>query len=206
MPKILFFFFSLLCLPAFAGWKEIIIDQARNVYSPLALENFNKPLIVTVIENDSVSGSADHTYDELIVNINTGVLKAPGLTPDVLRILVCHELGHLFGGDPKKDVPYEWDGPVGPDGFSLLSAEGQADYYSAECFRKLTDNKVSSDRIAKAGLAFLTLVKKFPIAINTPDLSVTPELIRNSYPSRQCRLDTIVRAARGESRPLCWYK
>jgi hypothetical protein len=207
MLKCFFPLFIILSFQAFAGWQEEILETARKVYAPVSLKEFNKPLIIKIAENDSISGSADHGHDSLIVEINTGVLKAPRLNPDALRMLVCHELGHLFGGDPKKDAPYEWEGPTGPDGRSLLSAEGQADFFAGlECFRKLTVKKVSSSRIAKAGLDFLNLVKVFPIAINTQDLSVTPKLIRNFYPSRQCRLDTIVLAARGESRPDCWYK
>lgn len=202
----LLFVFLIFSVNTFAHWQEDILNDARAVYSPRSFSTFKKKLYIVVTDNLSVSGSADHGYQEIRVEIYRGALATERLTPDALRMLICHELGHIFGGAPRKNIPYEWEGHIGDDGFSLLSAEGQADYYAGStCFRELVRN-ASSKRIEKAGLDFLNLVKVFPISVNTPDPFITPDLIRDSYPSRQCRLDTIVRAARGEARPRCWYK
>jgi hypothetical protein len=196
----------LLTSAASASPLERIIQDARTVYAPLAQKTFRKPLHIIVTENNSVSASADHGYEELKVEINSGLLKSPRLTADALRMVICHELGHLFGGDPKRNIPVEWDGPIGDDGMSLLSAEGQADYYAGKtCFRLITKGQINEDRISEAGLKFLTLVMDFPISISTPDQTISPVLIRDSYPGRQCRLDTIVLGGRNLPRPACWF-
>ena len=138
-------------------------------------------------------------------------------------MIICHELGHLFGGAPRKNVPPEWDGPVGSDGMSLMSSEGQADYYaSSACFKRMLTLEKQSPRIdlkrvgpvlknkcqaiakkngkdleaclrsALGGLDFLNLVRDFPISCEHEDKNIAPQLIRDSYPERQCRLDTII--------------
>lgn len=202
-----FVFLTLFTFSVHASWQQEIINKAHLVYNPISEQKFNKPLLINVSENPSIAASADHGYHVLKVDIYSGALSTPRLTPDSLRMLICHELGHLFGGSPNRNLPYEWDGPVGDDGMSLMSAEGQADYFAgSECFQKITESSVTPERIEKAGLSFLNLVMDFPISIDTPDLTVTPVLIRDSYPGRQCRLDTIVRAARNQSRPACWFR
>jgi hypothetical protein len=200
MEKILFFIFALLSLitNVSAGWQEDIIHEANIKYFPA---------IITIKENPAVAASADYGFNELKVELYTGLLKSPRMTPDALRMTICHELGHLYGGHPRKNAPMEWEGPRDENGMSFLSAEGQADYFAGlECFRKITSEDVKTDRIAKAGFEFLTLVFPFPISIETPDLSVSPFLIRDSYPARQCRLDTIIAGANKNSRPACWFK
>jgi hypothetical protein len=197
----------LFTLQAHAGWKKTIIQDALNAYGPVALNELNKPLEIFIKEDNSESGSSNYSDTEVKVEIFTGLLKNPRLTQDTLRMMICHELGHIFGGKPKRNIPMDWDGPVNSDGFSYLSAEGQADYFAgSECFRKITKEKVSNARIAEAGLKFLTIVKDFPISLSTPDKSIAPLLMRDSYPGRQCRLDTIVAGAKGAARPACWYR
>ena len=138
-------------------------------------------------------------------------------------MIVCHELGHLFGGAPRRNVPLEWDGPIAHDGLSHLSSEGQADYYtSLVCFRKMLEVASAESPVVdykrvgpklklqagykgaelknclRAGLAgedFLKLTFEFPVLCEKEDTSVTDRLIRDSYPGRQCRLDTIVSGA-----------
>lgn len=184
-------------LDTHAGWKEDIIQEARKAYHPLD---------ITVVKNDSVAASAYYGFDGQRVEVYTGLLKSSRLTADALRMTICHEIGHLAGGVPRKNVPMDWEGPIDENGMSFLSSEGQADYYAGmECFKKITKDDSSVDRISQAGLKFLNLVYDFPISIETPDLSVTPELIRDSYPGRQCRLDTIVAGAKKLARPSCWF-
>lgn len=157
-----------------------------------------------------------------IVRVETALLEQPKMTDDVLTLILCHELGHLFGGSPLRPVPEGWDGPVGPNGESLFSAEGQADYYASRvCFRKLAGpsaRKVPApsprvkaicekewgmdvvgielcERTAVAALAFLTLNFEFPISFETPDQTVADRTLVAEYPLRQCRLDTFVSAA-----------
>ncbi|WP_133566619.1 hypothetical protein [Bacteriovorax stolpii] len=220
---------TLLCLfcslSAFAleDWKSQIIADAKTLYTEESIREFSKPIEFTIQEDITAAASARHDFDKLTVVINTGLLNSSRLTPDSFRMILCHELGHLFGGAPRKNVPPEWDGPVGSDGMSLMSSEGQADYYaSSACFKRiLTLEKHSSKidlkragpalkkkcqviakkegkdfeiclRSALAGLDFLNLVRDFPISCEHEDKTVAKELIRDFYPDRQCRLDTII--------------
>lgn len=232
------FYFLLLIASSFSqaqSWKSQIIKDAVNLYGPVAVQNFNKPIYFKVNDEESVSASADHTSYSLSVIINKGVLSSPRLSPDGLRMVICHELGHLFGGAPRRNIPMEWDGPVADDGRSFMSSEGQADYYaSLVCFRKMLLEQRGEEpkpdflrvgpklkakcevtaglrgedlqiclRTGLAGEDFLKLVFEFPISCEKEDTSITPELLRDSYPGRQCRLDTIVNGALcGDVQPM----
>jgi hypothetical protein len=260
MAASLILLFSLsFSLKAF-GFSESIIEEVKFLYASAAMTSFGKPLSITIEENESISAAADHTITELKVIVHSGLLKSPRLTADGLRMIICHELGHLFGGSPRSHPPFEWDGPVASDGMSLMSSEGQADYYAGlVCFKKLVRfseqeniEKIEDPRIgpelkrkcyqvagleedelalcyraALGGLDFLTVTHDFPISCETEDTSIAPDLIRDTYPPRQCRLDTIIRGAscpddfplaldfyqdetnscrmNYAERPLCWY-
>ena len=121
------------------NWKTQIIDDAQTLYETISLAEFQKPIEFKIIKNDSITASAVHEYDKLVVEINTGLLRSLRLTPDTLRMIICHEIGHLFGGAPIKSPPPEWEVPTDQNGKSMMSAEGQADYYaSTACFKKLS--------------------------------------------------------------------
>jgi hypothetical protein len=141
MMRFLILFFILIDLTFSKDWQDQIIEEAKELYGPIALESFSKPLIIRKLNDRSVVASADHGLDHLSVNLYQGLLDAKRLNPDSLRMVICHELGHLFAGAPRKNIPMEWDGPIASDGMSYMSSEGQADYYaSAVCFRKLLEN------------------------------------------------------------------
>ena len=228
--------FVLLSTTALAdAWKKQIIEDAKVIYTPVSIATFNKPLYFRTSESPTVGGSAHHEREHLAIVLDKGLLETPRLTPDGLRMVICHELGHLFGGAPRRNVPPEWDGLTAHDGLSMMTSEGQADYYaSLVCFRKLleleasdsphpdltrvgprlkykceTEAKLKGDELQnclRAGLAgedFLKLVFDFPISCEKFDDSVAPELVRDFYPGRQCRLDTIVSGALcSENQPL----
>ncbi len=238
-----------------------ILEDAKIIYSAEALKEFQKPIEFKIVKNQIAAASARHDANVLGVDINSGLLESPRLTPDSLRMIICHELGHLFGGAPRKNIPPEWEGPIGPDGLSYMSSEGQADYYaSTSCFKRMLDlerpfkKMEKSDlkrigpvlegkckmtagfkgqeletcyRSALAGLDFLRLAFDFPISCEEQDTNVSETLIRDTYPDRQCRLDTIINgtlcsektplsmdpsetekntcAAEYAKRPKCWF-
>lgn len=219
------FFFLFISLDSLAqSWKEQIINNAKAIYTPLAIITFNKPLYFKINPSQTIGGSAHHEIDHLAISLDKGLLETSRLTPDGFRMLICHELGHLFGGAPRKNLPLEWDGPSAHDGLSFMTSEGQADYYaSLVCFRKMLeletqdlpqpDYRRAGPRLRKrceeeagfknselktclrtglAGEDFLKLTFEFPISCEKFDNSVAPQLIRDFYPDRQCRLDTIV--------------
>jgi hypothetical protein len=195
----------------------------------------------------------------MVVTLDKGLFINRRLSPDGLRLLICHELGHFFGGAPRRSAPFEWDGPIAPDGFLNLSAEGQADTYaSTTCFRALVtgqdhqailkeeiisprvrslcasahessaDDALICKRTAVGALNMLQLAMDFPISLEEADRTVAVSMIRDSYPDRQCRLDTFVAGALCKQslpliydfsdpaknecadapaqRPRCWYR
>lgn len=200
---------------------DSVLRDFQALYAPVAKEAGGELVITKKMESPLELASADISGEKFEVILHGGLLKSPKMNPDLLRLTLCHEIGHLFGGAPYRPAPPEWDGPMqGEDTF--FSAEGQADYYSSlSCFRQLAadrgedprdvpealakrcgrawgKNQKSAalcERAALAQLSLLQLVKKFPLSFDAPDTSVAPKTIRGEYPSRQCRLDTALAAA-----------
>lgn len=128
-------------------WHGPIIQHAQNLYDPLALEVFQRPLSIAIIPGPSIAASAAHEQDKLVIAIQNRLFTSPRLTPDSLRILLCHELGHFFAGAPRTSPPPYWDRFLAFDGDTYYSSEGQADYYAtAVCFRRLIEYNHPMDR------------------------------------------------------------
>ena len=215
-------------VPGERAWARAILTEFETTLrSPAKSSGFDLVLVVDD-KSASESASANRKGAQAIVTVDGGLLKSPRLTPDGLRTVLCHELGHVLGGAPRRNVPPEWDGPVAHDGLSELTSEGQADYYaSAICFRRLvkgqdhrailnseplptsktlsarceqahgrkTEAALICERAARGGRNMLVLVKEFPVDFDVPSKVVAPNLIRNQYPDRQCRLDTFIAGA-----------
>lgn len=193
---------------------ERVLEDARREYPEIRFEL--RP------ESTLVVASAEVVGGRKLVRLDGGLIRSPRLDADVLRFVICHELGHLYGGAPRRALPPEWTGDQAPDGRSLLSAEGQSDYYAAAaCFHRLADRAradgtpESRDGLApdeeaavergcagladeslcrrtlRAGRGMLVLVRDFPISFLTPSTERVARTNADSYPSRQCRLDTI---------------
>ncbi len=141
-------------------------------------------------------------------------------TPGSFALILCHEMGHLYGGPPYLDEK------------NRLSAEGVADYYAVnKCLPLMKDRfpdllRASEEpssliteicnsdpscqfqieaALAAARLTADTLGKLAP-SLDTPDLSEVDET-ELWYPETvQCRLDNYVAAAFDLSYPRCWYK
>jgi hypothetical protein len=116
-----------------SGTGSQIISDARALYEPFAKSKTpERPLIIEVDQiGTSVVGSAEINFTNSKVVLQKALVNSPRLTPDALRLTICHKLGHIFGGAPRRYVPEMWPGPVADDGLSVMSGEGQADYYAA---------------------------------------------------------------------------
>lgn len=243
---------------ALPDWQPQILGDAARLYQPVAEANHFTLAFLAPLEQTDLVASAENDGINASVKIDGGVLSSSRLSPDVLRITVCHELGHIFGGAVRRNVPMEWDGARAPDGLSLLSAEGEADYYATlVCFRKMvegqdqqaalagrkvpavtkakceqswgagTTDALVCERSALAALDFLNFVVDFPISLEKNATEIADKPIIDQYPSRQCRLDTLVAGALCRTnfpmqldrdhaalsdcpqiearRPACWY-
>lgn len=195
-----------------------IIDIGEEMYSPIA-KQWGETLYINRMYGDStVNASAWRDGKGLTeIRMYGGLARRQEVVPLSFALVLCHELGHLYGMSPY----------IEPRLF--VSAEGQADYNGAgECLyqiaKKLEDDtrfevtpymdqvcredKICLKRMGGAnGLGKLLsrlsgdVVPRF----ETPDLSVVRKT-ELSYPrTTQCRLDTYHNAILGLTRPRCWY-
>lgn len=137
-----------------------------------------------------------------------------GGSEDSFALILCHEVGHLYGGEPWSDT------------YNKLSLEGQADYWStSECFKRIV-SKLSLKKANESSLKYCggdeTCARMTDAAlvvtafyadnrnlvhpkIETPDETIA-ETMNRTHPLPQCRLDTLMAGWKKENRPLCWYK
>ena len=212
--------------PALPSYIDAIDAKALELYAPLVASLKASLKIERKMESELiVAGAARDQMEEFRVIFDGGFLHAPRLTPDAYRFALCHELGHLFGGHPRRPIPEEWPGPTHDDGLSLLSGEGQADYYTTRvCFRRLVagedhvaalKGKVIPEPVKKdcegawgqgsvdASICARAAIGGFEMLRLVKEFPISfdtrddevVEKTLNIYPSRQCRLDTALAGA-----------
>jgi hypothetical protein len=201
------------------------ITEFKKVFGPYVKERMGKDLIV-INKWEEARVNAHATKDDLsnpMIIINGGMVRHPDMKIEGIYFILCHELGHFFGGAPKQ---FRGRSEVR----SWSSAEGQADYFAAtKCLPKIfshldrsgyPDNlqadpssqkevdKICSDRTcSKILLAGLSATKVFASLkpwwsipqFETPDNS-SIGITNLSHPDPQCRLDTIVSGSFCENR------
>jgi hypothetical protein len=168
------------------------------------------------VENED--GEELPPFDDWRVIFLGGLARHKDVTRDGFTLIVCHELGHHFGGAPTYNGETSW-----------ASNEGQADTFSvSKCLRRLwekADNasaiqgKVISPVVIQAcsdqwkteaennlclrvslasqsiGNLFASLVTfGKPPQFETPDPKVVTST-QSSHPKAQCRLDTYLQAS-----------
>ena len=147
-----------------------------------------------------------------------GLARHKHVTKDGFTLIVCHELGHHFGGAPTYDGETAW-----------ASNEGQADTFSvSKCLRRLWEKADNGKAIAQKKIPEIVLNKcsenwkteteknlclriglaaesignlfgslvtfgKLP-KFETPDLKVVSSTLF-THPKAQCRLDTFFQAS-----------
>lgn len=190
---------------------------------------FQNVEIIKVQTNMPLVASAQLNINQKIIILEGDLNKQE---PDVLSLIMCHELGHAMGEYPRRPAPFDYDGPVGADGNMVYASEGAADYYAtnkclkylwkdhlilpekidpaveAKCNTKFKNQNdaIVCKRSSMAALNYLNVKPWTQVSFQTPDPGVVSKTITNEYPSRQCRLDTYLAGALNENRPLCWYK
>lgn len=212
-----------------------IIDTAIVEYEEVTKEFGDTLTVNAKWEDSTVNASAGRFFKWATLNFYGGLARRKEVTPGGFTLVVCHELGHLYGGTP---YIREW---------GKLSAEGQADYYGVkECMHKvlqhieedfytpteymlesceketnLNDNSNgnSNEEIAvdemcvrkllsgqSVGDLFASMKSEEAPQYETPDETVVEKTIL-SYPETiQCRLDTYFNATKNLERPACWFK
>lgn len=215
--------------PARAGGEPIdfhgIIGRVLTLYRPrFAAQGVSLSFVET--HDDMIKGGASRDdAAHASFSFDVGYYSDPKVSADGFLFAVCHELGHLSAGAPRRAPPPEYDGPTDEDGDMLLSGEGQADYYAAsKCMRLALDGEDNAaylsahpappvlaekcsrahesagasalcQRVALAGKNFLD---SFAIVVPTSFEARSQERVDRTYnflPAPQCRLDTIVAGA-----------
>lgn len=205
-----------------------LIDRFNRTIAPIVKRERSKKLIINLEwENASVNAHCTlDDYDNPVINILGGMIRHPEMTRDGLLLILCHELGHYMGGEPKKfrgrSTLRSW-----------ASVEGQADYFATSfCLPLIFNDQVETKamyeeesekvvnaekrcggsdcvRASLAGLAVARLFATLKTGIDTPTLAKEDRyqvpVTLQTHPNPQCRLDTFVAGGNSDERPLCWF-
>ena len=203
-----------------------IVQAGRDVYAPFAQENNEKLVINALWADATVNANCQRANGKVTVNMFGGLARRVEVRPEGFALVLCHELGHAYGG-----TPYIYTA-------SKMSAEGQADYYSTfACYEKMAEllpvlkdtteysqyitekceNKFSDEKSIlncmnemngglSLGLLLSRLSQEPAPQLETPDPLIVKKTL-TSYPATtQCRLDTYHNGALKIERPKCWFK
>jgi len=192
-----------------------IIESVVKYYREPAAQFKAKISVNALWNNSTVNASAQQMANTWVINMYGGLARRPEVTPDGFAMVVCHELGHHFGGFPFK-------------GATWAANEGQADYFATQaCARRIWGDQKSKNaqfrsqvgnyekskcddtfsaqpdrdlcyRTAAAGLSLANLLSKLGNSgdpqFDTPDTSKVSRT-NDNHPAAQCRLDTYFQGA-----------
>lgn len=209
---------------------QALVDQFNSLYADDIKSRGGNLVINFQWENPKVNADAKRIGADYVINLYGGMVRYPEMNEDTISLILCHEIGHLIGGNPTTSRNGQY------------STEGQADYFSTlDCFRRFVPRTLNVGRevpsnfktrcessfvnvldqqiCVRAGLAGVLLMK---VAASTgaslggvPDLTAADDTVVDrtnfGYPNLQCRLDTIVEGALCIDphlceRPSCWYR
>lgn len=210
-----------------------IIDIALESYQKEADENNERIKVNRKWDDSTVNANVRRFWGKVTINMYGGLARRPEVIADGFALVLCHEIGHAYGGFPYLRTS------------SHISAEGQADYYGAlACLKRvfevlpeskqnetlITDHMINlcTDQIQNLpasereeefkfctrglvagqslGNLLAVLMKVDEPLYETPDLTEVSKT-QLSYPATlQCRLDTYKAGTLNMDRPLCWFK
>lgn len=179
-------------------------------------------------EVDIANAQASVMFGDKIMRVTGGLARLEGVSPDVLTLMLCHEIGHV--------AEAEHVGNQGAGYSYNLVSEGGADYYAtSSCFEKVArklQSPPSKQFISADAKAFCGRQSQVNNALCVRALSaaemiaqlqwntvhskgaVKPRLGQRDslkvkednldYPSAQCRLDTFVNGLFQKPAPACW--
>lgn len=166
-----------------------------------------------------------------VITITQTLLDLELLSEGALLVILCHELGHFYGGAPFVTVKssgntiFTFSNP-----FELMSVEGQADFYATNIclpevieatFPDQTDEWYYGESLKwvkevtqvydHINHEYFGINQEWSTDERDPSVIDTINLNPGSYPSLQCRLDTMVSGLGAivnetSERPRCWFK
>ena len=173
------------------------IQQFEDDISPLVQNQGGDLSIVIDWDSQRVNSEAKRIGREYVVVIYSGLITYQEVSDTMLKLILCHEIGHHLGGDPK----------ASRTGWS--ASEGQADYFSTlKCAKELAD--INYENIKNEFEKLAQFYARIERSSNFPNLenmdSTQVERTFFGYPSPQCRLDTLIAGWENKSRPVCWFR
>ena len=187
-----------------------IANDIVAIYKPLAKLHGGNLSTNNNWKDATVNAFATQNGSSWEINMFGGLARRNEVTPDGFALVVCHELGHHFGGFAFK-------------GSAWAANEGQADYFATQsCARQIWKNQIQENafyrneinqyekqkcdvawsseadqnlcyRVVAGGQSLANLLAalgngKAP-KFDTPDRSVVKKT-DDEHPAAQCRLDT----------------
>ncbi|UXR64282.1 hypothetical protein EZJ49_14535 [Bdellovibrio bacteriovorus] len=205
-------------------YRQLIVDFQSKYMMPV-FKTTGKPLLISYdwVNPYFAGGSMDKgTYLQVI--LWGGTARAPGASLEVLAGILCHEIGHTMGEEPRQTFAgAEWSSSEGQSDFftgrtclpEFLSAHPELATNISEEALSVCEGNLLCARTAQVGLEMVRFFQKYDSQKSDAVSLLTPapaaqELLRNVYPSVQCRLDTYLAGARcqlnGTCRPpACWF-
>ncbi len=170
------------------------IALANRHYAPIFAAKGCPLVIHDSWSSGTVNAQAWRQGGKCHVEMFGGFARFPGMTKNSFLAVLCHEIGHHLGGQPRYGRGSEW-----------ASVEGQSDYYATlSCMKRLGKPSMNASMALATALAKLSGEARLPSRAtrDTSQVSRTYE----GHPRAQCRLDTMDNGRVGAARPRCWYK
>ncbi len=197
---------------------HIILDRFEAYYGQVISDLGGTFVIWRDWSDGAVNMWAERWGDQYILEVPGGMARYSLIVEDAFILSICHELGHLLGGEPAQGD---------------ISVEGQSDYFATnECLPKmlkrieplLGGNKdpdvesfcekpqvhgkvlcLRSMQGAKSLTAYYAeLANQKAPQIDESSSTVVLETLQ-THPEPQCRLDTFKAGWLDWPRPSCWY-
>lgn len=120
-----------------------IINIGKSYYLPIAKQKKETLTVKPNWDDATVNASASRLFGTVTINMYGGLARRPEVTPDAFALVLCHELGHAYGGTPLANALFK------------LAAEGQADWYGSKTCLKKVFTKLAIDRDTFATTAYM---------------------------------------------------
>ena len=105
-----------------------VIEIVQKTYDQIIEKQNLKPLKISGNWKSTIVNAYMKEQLQInLVDVSGALARRPELSIEGLALIVCHEVGHAYGGKPEKRAP-----------LFLASVEGQADYYGVGvCLKKV---------------------------------------------------------------------
>lgn len=204
---------------------DAITVAAEKYYGHVALKNGERFVVQRDWNDSTVNAYSARSGKHVEVSVFGGLARRPEMTPESFALVLCHEISHVYGGEPYANK------------INRISAEGQADYQSPrECFLAVLPvlnfsglpesdsaatlvrdmcSKTQGDKnsychaVLWGGVGVAKIIASMKgesvPRYDTPDATVVSTTILRYPATSQCRLDTIRAGFFTQERPRCWY-